>query len=173
MAKKKTKRTNKSRSTIQEVHESRTGGQIALSGYSYQFLYSCYLILSELDYNTTFTLEGIEDIDKISCEKSESGAITHLQLKYSMNKQDASFLKDILKNFLEVYLIDNNREFKLIYDFEVAKGKLSNLIEKGINNTDNDYWNQVIQNIRDDNPVWNWESFSYDDFISKLSFNKV
>ena len=29
---------------IQELSDSRDGGQIALRGYSYQFLYSCYLV---------------------------------------------------------------------------------------------------------------------------------
>ena len=33
---------------IQELMESRDGGKIALRGYSYQFLYSCNLILSSM-----------------------------------------------------------------------------------------------------------------------------
>ena len=52
MAKKKkqqkTKKPPAAKVNIQELHESRDGGQIALRGYSYQFLYSCNLILSEL-----------------------------------------------------------------------------------------------------------------------------
>ena len=31
---------------IAELTDARDGGQIALKGYSYQMLYSCYLILS-------------------------------------------------------------------------------------------------------------------------------
>ena len=31
--------------SIQELSNSRNGGQVALRGYSYQFLYSCYLML--------------------------------------------------------------------------------------------------------------------------------
>ena len=53
----------KRKTTIQELKESRTGGQIALRGFTYQFLYSCYVILSTNDANTVFHLEGIEDID--------------------------------------------------------------------------------------------------------------
>ena len=47
----------KRKTTIQELKESRTGGQIALRGFAYQFLYSCYVILSTNDVNTVFHLE--------------------------------------------------------------------------------------------------------------------
>ena len=129
---KKTVKNRNSNLTVKELQESRTGGQIALKGFSYQFLYSCYLILSTIDEDIFFWLEGIEDIDKISINNN-----THIQLKYSTQKQDASFLKDILKNYLEVYLLDKkNRDFKLVYDFDVAKGNLNliwiqNLINTG------------------------------------------
>ena len=77
MAKKKSNKAKKinpsaSKSTIQELQVSRTGGQIALTGFTYQFLYSCYLILSEIDENTVFYLEGIEDIDKIRLVDSDN-----------------------------------------------------------------------------------------------------
>ena len=96
MAKKKAGKAKKinsctSKSTIQELQVSRTGGLIALTWFTYQLLYSCYLILSEIDENTVFYLEGIEDIDKISLIDSDD-CITHIQLKYSTQKQDASFL---------------------------------------------------------------------------------
>ncbi|MFC8689233.1 hypothetical protein, partial [Brevibacillus porteri] len=120
MKKKKTSKKQKEvikpvRISIEELEQSRTGGQIALSGFSYQFLYSCYLILSESNENTTFHLEGIEDIDHYKCEVS-SRSSTHIQLKYSTQKQDASFLKDVLKNFLEDYLFEASHNFKLVYD---------------------------------------------------------
>lgn len=92
------------------------GGQIALRGYSYQFLYSCYLILSSSSPNISFQLEGIEDIDYIK-QENDSSDITHIQLKYSVNKQNASFLAGVLKNFLEAYLIDPARKFQLVYVF--------------------------------------------------------
>ena len=70
MAKKKKQKVNKkppvAKVSIQELCESRDGGQIALRGYSYQFLYSCNLILSS-GTDTIFSLEGIEDIDTIKC----------------------------------------------------------------------------------------------------------
>lgn len=74
MAKKKNQKSNKkppvTKVSIQELQESRDGGQIALRGYSYQFLYSCNLILSS-GTDTIFTLEGIEDIDTIKCSDLE------------------------------------------------------------------------------------------------------
>ena len=118
--KKKNKKVTAPKANIQELSISRDGGQIALRGYSYQFLYSCYLILSLSNPSNFFQLEGIEDIDCIM-QKNGSNDITHIQLKYSVNKQDASFLTDVLKNFLEAYLLDQNRFFKLVYDFPVAR----------------------------------------------------
>ena len=159
------------KATVQEVQVSRDGGQIALIGFTYQFLYSCYLILSESDKGTVFYLEGLEDIDKIKHEHSLEN-ITHIQLKFSTDKQDASFLKDILMKFLEVYLLDNTRRFKLIYDFSVAKGNLSKLFNYSLDAKSTLYWEEVIKLIRKENPLWNWETFSFDGFISMLTFEK-
>ena len=55
-SKKKTKKASTSNSNIQELSASRNGGQIALKGYSYQFLYSCYLIISSASENISFQL---------------------------------------------------------------------------------------------------------------------
>jgi len=161
-----------SKSTVHELQASRDGGQIALTGFTYQFLYSCYLILSEMDGNTIIYLEGIEDIDKINHVDADN-CNTHIQLKYSTQRQDASFLKDVLKNYLEVYLIDKNRNFKLIYDFQVAKGNLSKLFYGSLDIASNTYWAKIIEQIKEENPFWNWNGFSYDNFISKLSFEKI
>lgn len=157
------------KTTIKELQESRDGGQVALTGFTYQFLYSCYLILSESDENTTFHLEGIEDIDHYKCEVT-SKITTHIQLKYSTQKQDASFLKDVLKNFLEVYLIDKTHNYKLVYDFRVAKGNMSKLFNNNLDQTSTSYWEKVIQDLKKENPLWNWVGFSFDDFVTKLTF---
>jgi len=156
---------------LPKLERSRTGGQIALSGFTYQFLYSCYLILSEKDESTSFTLEGLEDIDRYKCNVT-SESITHIQIKYSTNKQDASFLKEVLKNYLEVYLIDNTHEFKLVYDFEIAKGNLSKLINNNLDESSKKYWNGIIETIKAENSQWNWNGFSYDVFLGKITFEK-
>lgn len=175
--KKKSRKKNKNKfvsqkRTIQELEDSRDGGQIALRGFSYQCLYSCYFILSELHAGNVVKLEGIEDIDKIE-HTDEDKNITHIQLKYSAQKQDASFLKDVLKNFLEVYLMDNKRNFKLVYDFTVAKGNLSKLLAKNLDDSATSYWTKVIEQIKAENPSWNWSNFIFQDFIDKLSFEKI
>lgn len=159
---------------IQNIEENRKGGQVALAGYTYQLWYSCYLILNELDKGNTYKLEGIEDIDKIeSIEKSNDDVFTHIQIKYSANKQSSSFLKNVLKNFLEIYLNDNNRKFILVYDFEVSEGHLKKLINGELDGKSNQYWKRIIGAIKEDNEKWEWDNFIYDDFISVLDFKKV
>ncbi len=170
--KKKNKKVAAPKINIQELSISRDGGQIALRGYSYQFLYSCYLILSSSSPDISFQLEGIEDIDCIK-QKDDSSNITHIQLKYSVNKQDASFLSDVLKNFLEAYLLDQNRFFKLIYDFPVAKGYLSKMLTSNLDEKARAHWSDVISNIKENNPSWNWSVYDFDKFISHLSFEKI
>lgn len=159
------------KTTIQELEDSRDGGQIALRGFTYQLLYSCYLILSELDAGTVFNLEGMEDIDQIEY-KDAAQNITHIQLKYSTEKQDASFFKDVLKNFLEAYLLDNTRNFKLVYDFSLAKGNLSKLFADDLDDKATLYWTEVIEQIKVENSCWNWNNFIFQDFVAKLSFEK-
>lgn len=170
--KKKNKKVAAPKANIQELSISRNGGQIALRGYSYQFLYSCYLILSSSSPGISFQLEGIEDIDCIK-QKNDSSDVTHIQLKYSVNKQDASFLPDVLKNFLEAYLLDQNRSFKLVYDFPVAKGNLSKIFASDLDEKSRTYWTGVISNIKQNNPSWNWSVYDFDKFISHLSFEKI
>ena len=169
---KKGKKVAVPKANIQELNASRDGGQIALRGYSYQFLYSCYLILSSSSPGISFQLEGIEDIDCIK-QKNDSSDVTHIQLKYSVNKQDASFLPDVLKNFLEAYLLDQNRSFKLVYDFPVAKGNLSKIFASDLDEKSRIYWTGVISNIKQNNPSWNWSVYDFDEFISHLSFEKI
>lgn len=73
------KKKTVAKTNIQQLFDDRNGGQIALRGYSYQFLYSCYLALSLADENTFFCLEGIEDIDQIAVHSQEK-AISHIQI---------------------------------------------------------------------------------------------
>ena len=170
--KKKNKKVVAPKTNIEELSISRDGGQIALGGYSYQFLYSCYLILSSSSPDISFQLEGIEDIDCIK-QKDGSSDVTHIQLKYSANKQDASFLPDVLKNFIEAYLLDQNRSFKLVYDFPVAKGHLSKMFASNLDEKSRTYWIDVISEIKQNNLSWNWSVYDFDKFISCLSFEKI
>ncbi len=78
-------------------------------------------------------------------------------------------MPDVLKNFLEAYLLDQNRSFKLVYDFPVAKGHLSKLFESNLDDKSRTYWIDVILNIKQNNPSWDWIAFDFDNFISRLS----
>ena len=157
---------------IQELSVSRNGGQNALCGYSYQFLYSCYLILSSSNPAISFQLEGVEDVDCIE-EIDGSCRATHIQLKHSNNKQDASFLLDVLKNFLETYLLDQSRTFKLVYDFPVANGNLSKMFALKLDGQSRTYWVDIISGIKKNNLSWNWAIYDFDKFISHLSFKNI
>lgn len=129
-------------------------------------------MLSCKDENTVFNLEGIEDIDKIVSTSDEQKTM-HIQLKYSENKQDASFMKSVLKNFLEAYLLDKNRAFKLVYDFSVAKGHLSKLVNNILDSDELQYWKATVDEIKNENPQWNWNQLDFDDFISKVSYENI
>lgn len=175
MGKKKKRKVNKkspvAKVNIQELKESRDGGQIALRGYSYQFLYSCNLILSS-DADTVYTLEGIEDVDSVKYSDG-SKTITHIQLKYSTQRQDASFMDSVLKNYLEAYLIDKNRNFKLVYDFSVTTGNLSKLFFGNLDKNSKEFWKIKIDSIKKETSLWNWNDFDFEDFIQRLSFENV
>lgn len=160
------------KANLTELLQSRNGGQVALQGYSYQFLYSCFLILSNNEKDTVFTLEGIEDIDTIKC-CNDSKNITHIQLKFSTVKQDASFMDGVLKNYIEAYLINKDREFKLVYDFSVAKGNLSKLFSGTLDDVSKKFWKEKIEKIKKETLFWCWNNFDFEDFISKLSFENI
>ena len=82
-------------------------------------------------------------------------------------------MSDVLKNFLEAYLLDQNRFFKLVYDFPVAKGKLSKIFASNLDEKSRIYWMNEISDIRKENPSWNWSVYDFDKFISHLSFEKI
>lgn len=130
------------------------------------------MILSSADQGTVFTLEGIEDIDTVKF-KTDGKHIMHIQLKYSASNQDASFMDGVLMNYLEAYLIDINRTFKLVYDFTVAKGFLSKLFSGNLDAAAKAFWKEKIHEIKRQTLSWKWAHFDFDDFISKLSFENV
>ena len=70
-------------------------------------------------------------------------------------------------------MLDQNRFFKLVYDFPVAKGHLSKLFESNLDDKSRTYWIDVILNIKQNNPSWDWIAFDFDNFISRLSFEKI
>ena len=64
-----------------------------------------------------------------------------------------------IKIFLEAYLIDKDREFKLVYDFEVANGDLSKILSNKLGSDSNNKWKNVISEIKEENAEWDWSGF--------------
>ena len=64
-----------------------------------------------------------------------------------------------IKIFLEAYLIDKDREFKLVYDFEVANGDLSKIFSNTLDSDSNNKWKNVISEIKEENAEWDWSGF--------------
>ena len=50
---------------------------------------------------------------------------------------------------------------------------MSKLFDSSLDITSNTYWAKIIEQIKEENPFWNWNDFSYNSFISKLSFEKI
>src|SRR5699024_6157928 len=85
---------------ILDIEDKRTGGAIAITGFSYQCLLSAYMLLDKVTSELqTIRFEGIEDIDMYTLNKEQIK--NHIQVKFSTKREDASFMKDILKNYLE------------------------------------------------------------------------
>ncbi len=169
------KKNNRNRKSLEEIEKERGGGAHNIGGISYQCLYSCYILLKNLDSNNKkIRLEGVEDIDSYIVE--ENGEIEHIQLKLSSVKKSADFFGSILKNYLEVYLSDRenpNRYFKLVYDSKISDGNLKKLIGGECDNSSTIYWQDKIDKIREKTPEWEWEGFDYFNFIGKLRFQNI
>ncbi|MDN5071973.1 hypothetical protein PJV94_00450 [Aliarcobacter butzleri] len=148
-----------------KLFDKRLGGSIAIRGFEFQFLYSCYSILMELtEENLTkkIGLERLEDLDIIY--KNE-----YVQLKTSLNNLDANFFikTNILKNFLNLYQYDKNVNFKLVHNSNISDGNLKKLQNKNIDNKTLEYWTKKISELD--------RSLNIDvkDFLSRISFEKT
>ncbi len=147
------------------LFDKRLGGSIAIRGFEFQFLYSCYSILLELneqDLTKKIGLERLEDLDII--HKNE-----YVQLKTSQNDLDASFFikTNILKNFLDLYQHDKSANFKLVHNSNISDGNLKKLQNKNIDNKTLEYWTKKIRELD--------RSLNIDikDFLSRISFEKT
>lgn len=167
---KKSKSRNKNQKKqlrpLSEIEVSRTGGQNALLGYSYQQLYSCFLFLTKLNNNNEIRCEGIEDIDVLDLV---SGNRTYIQIKYSKERQTATFMDGVLKNFLEVFFVAQKSSFKLVYDFTTADGNLKKLFEYNLDEKSKKFWLTKLHNICIDNQ-WNITEISLEQFLNSLKF---
>lgn len=147
------------------LFDNRFGGSIAIRGFEFQFLYSCYSILQELneqDLSKKIGLERLEDLDII--HKNE-----YVQLKTSSKDIDASFFtkNNILKNFVELYKSDKTSNFKLVHNSNISNGYLKKLENKKINKDTLEHWAEKINEL-DTNL-----NIDVRDFLSRISFEKT
>ncbi len=148
-----------------DLFDNRFGGSIAIRGFEFQFLYSCYSILLELndqDLSKKIGLERLEDLDII--HKNE-----YVQLKTSLSNIDANFFikNNILKNFLDLYQADKTSKFKLVHNSSISNGYLKKIENKKIDNSTLDHWVKKINEL-DSNL-----NIDVRDFLSRISFEKT
>lgn len=144
---------------------NRLGGSIAIRGFEFQFLYSCYAILLELteeDLTKKIGLERLEDLDIIHKN-------VYVQLKTSLNDLDASFFikTNILKNFLDLYQYDKSANFKLVHNSNISDGNLKKLQNKSIDNKTLEHWTKKINEL--DRRI----NIDIKDFLTRISFEKT
>lgn len=144
---------------------NRNGGAIAIRGFEFQFLYTCYSILLELnkeDLAKKIGLERLEDLDII--HKNE-----YIQLKTSSSKIDANFFikTNILKNFLELYRHDKNSNFKLVHNSTISDGNLKKLQNKNIDKKTLVHWTKKMNEL--DSSL----NIDIKDFLNRISFEKT
>lgn len=147
------------------LFDKRLGGSIAIRGFEFQFLYSCYSILTELNEDDTtkkIGLERLEDLDIIY--KNE-----YVQLKTSSNNIDANFFikTNILKNFLDLYQYDKSANFKLVHNSNISDGNLKKLQNKNIDKKALEHWAKKI------NELDRGLNIDVKDFLSRISFEKI
>ncbi|WP_347051903.1 hypothetical protein [Flavobacterium olei] len=150
--------------------KKRSGGSVNFRGIHYQILYSCHLILKNLNDSSkkeSIMLEGLEDIDykNISVTANSSEFI---QLKSSDNKLNAGdfWTMNVLQNFLKVYLAQNSSKFRLVYNFKIADGSLSHLFENKHTASSLEYWQTKLESSCD-------ITFDCQDFFSKISYERI
>ncbi len=61
----------------------------------------------------------------------------------------------------------------MVYDFPVAEGNLSKLFTSHLDKNARSYWENVILNIKQKTPSWNWSVYNFDQFILHLSFERI
>ncbi|MGJ1285075.1 hypothetical protein ACR79P_19785 [Sphingobacterium spiritivorum] len=132
------------RERLEGILQKRTGGAVNFRGMHFQVLYACHTVLKELtdvSSQKSLVLEGIEDLDVHSSPTVSTGT-EYVQLKSSENKMDAGtfWTLGVLQNFLEVHRIDPEKKFRIIYNMTLAKGNLTELVNRKIGQSLNGYW---------------------------------
>ncbi|MGV3609430.1 MAG: hypothetical protein ACO1N0_00665 [Fluviicola sp.] len=161
-SKNKRKNHNTTNNNLKVIADKRTGGAINLRGIGFQLLYACYRSLLELSETskTKIQLEGIEDVDILGVFENE-----FIQLKTSINSIGASGLwnQRVLQNFMEVFKSNPDSKFSLVYNAQISKGKLDDLINRKQEAVD--FWKQKF--LDDQIEI---EGIDFNRFLSSISY---
>lgn len=155
--------------SLEYILSKRIGGAVNISGIHYQILYACLTILKELYRNTNMSiqLEGIEDLDinnpQLKCSNSE-----YIQIKTSKNKLDAGTFWNlgVLQNYIEIYNVDPNSRFKLVYNMSIASGSLKELIDNKLSDSSRKYWEEKLVSL-------GYSAVNYPQFLKAISFESI
>jgi len=156
---------NKRKKINKSIVENRDGGSIAIRGFNFQYLYACYILLSELSNDLDdkrIRLEGLDDIDIQHNNE-------YIQVKTSQNSIDANrfWNMNVLKNNLEVYKENRNVNFKFIHNTTISKGYLKGFENRKFTNDFIEYWQQKLTEFKD------CESINLKDFLQRIVFEKT
>ncbi|OPB86647.1 hypothetical protein BAS06_15740 [Elizabethkingia miricola] len=166
-------KSNSGQQTLKQVTDSldnilqkRNGGATNFRGIHFQVLYSCFLVLQELKADSeinSIQLEGIEDIDVHTSQKIRTDA-EYIQLKSSINSMNAGDFwgLGVLQNFLEVYKSNPNSRFRLVYNMQIAKGNLHDLVNREKGTVLDEFWVSKLEKI--------CQETDFVDFADKLTF---
>lgn len=156
-------------SPLDYILSKRTGGSVNISGIHYQILYACLVILRELydNSNICIHLEGLEDLD-INKPQLAKNNCEYIQVKTSKNKLDASAFWNlgVLQNYLEVYKAETRSQFKLVYNMNIAHGRLKELIDGCLTANSQKYWIEKLESL-------GYSNIDYSLFLKSISFESI
>ena len=118
---------------LAKLVEKRSGGQISIKGFIFQFKYAAWKLLDifnkpDITNSIRIRLEGIEDIDLIKINKKNLN-MEFVQVKHSKNKMDSGRFWNlgVMQNFAEVYLKNPDSYFRFVHNMEFSEGHLNDL----------------------------------------------
>lgn len=163
-------------SALFSLINSRKGGVYNTRGIIYQANYTVWRLLKEfsspLNKEMVFRPEGIEDLD-FHFRLSDKTISEYIQVKCLDEKLDVDlFVKNILKNLLEVYVLAPESKFKVVSNVHVSGGNLNKIKEAYGKNSilqqsAFDYWASKIRETK-----FNLSDHKIRDFLTKIQFER-
>ncbi|MEL7119906.1 MAG: dsDNA nuclease domain-containing protein [Bacteroidota bacterium] len=168
------------KSVLHSIAEKRTGGQIAIEGFFYQFQYSLCNLLESLsdDKVQGIRLEGIEDLDVFEHYEGNKFIRKFYQVKHSKNSLSPSQFwgKGIIQNFLEVYTKDRNAHFVVVHDMDIKGDYLIQIKNQTLDDKGLEYWQKKIiefQKQQKETASKAWGTSDIQSFLQSISFQKI